>query len=275
MTLPASAKQQTSQRATISAFIICKNEQSNIERCLKSVSWCDEIILVDSGSTDQTLEIARAYTNKIYQHPWSGYVEQKRYALSLCSSEWVINIDGDEEISNSLRNEIITLLEKDSKERLPFAGYELSRVMFFLDRWWRKGGWYPEYRLRLLRRSVASWGGIDPHEKAIVSGQTKRLKGELLHYSYNSISDQVARLNLYAERAAISLHEQGKNSSLIKMLINPLLRFIKFYILKLGFLEGRAGLIVALNESYYVFLKYAKHWEIERAKRKKQPYRSP
>lgn len=254
----------SAQRARISAFIICCNEERNIERCLESVQWCDEIVVVDSGSSDGTLEIVSRFTNAIFHRQWTGFVDQKRFALGKCSHEWVLNIDADEVVSPELKSEILQVLSLDVPEVSPINGYQLSRVVFYMGRWWRRGGWYPEYRLRLCRKSATTWGGNDPHEKASVTGRTKRLSGELRHYTYTDLSSQILALNRFSAAAAKTLHAKGERYSLFKLLLRPLSRFFKFYILKGGFREGLAGLIVAMAEAFYVFLKYAKLWEIER-----------
>jgi glycosyltransferase involved in cell wall biosynthesis len=222
-------------------------------------------VVVDSGSTDQTLEICREYTSKIFFHPWQGYVIQKRYALEQCSSDWVLNIDADEEVSEVLHREITGILEWDAKENTrKFNGYFLNRVVFFLDRWWRKGGWYPEYRLRLCRRSETTWGGQDPHEKASVSGATARCIGELHHYSFTDLTDYVRRLNTLSSNAATTLAAKGRKASILDLIFRPLARFFKFYISKQGFREGTAGLVIAVIEANAALLKYAKVWEITR-----------
>ena len=252
---------------SVSAFIVCMNEESQIRRCLESVSWCNEIIIVDSGSTDKTLEICREFTDKVLFRSWTGYVDQKKFALEQCKSQWVLNIDADEEVSPELKKEMLLLLSDDKKNRLPINGYQLSRVVYYLNRWWRHGGWYPEFRLRLCRKEATSWGGVDPHEKAVVTGKTIRLKGELYHYTYSDLTDQIARLNKFSSSAAKSIFGQGHRTTIAEILGRPVFRFIKFYIFKQGFRDGIAGLIVALLESYYVFLKYAKVWELQRQKK--------
>lgn len=251
-------------RASLSAFIICCNEERNIERCLESIKWCDEIVVVDSGSTDRTLEIVRRYTDKIYSRAWTGFVAQKRYALGQCSSEWVLNIDADEVVSPELQQQISEVLAKHSHESRNINGYELSRVVFYMNRWWRRGGWYPEYRLRLCRKSATTWGGDDPHEKASVTGETKRLPGELQHYTYTSLTSQMHSLNKFSETAAQTMFKKGEHFSLLKLLVRPIGRFLKFFVLKSGFREGFPGFVVASLEAFYVFLKYAKLWELEK-----------
>lgn len=247
----------------ISAFIVCCNEEERLKRCLESVKWCDEIVVVDSGSKDRSVEIAKEYTDSVYHRAWTGYVDQKRFGLEKCSHEWVLNIDADEEVSPELREEIRRVLSSPTEVN----GYYLSRVIFYLNRWWRTGTWYPEYRLRLCKKSETEWGGSDPHEKAIVRGKTARLKGELYHYTYSDIFDQVRRLNSHSTDAAASLMKKGARVSYIQILLNPLVRFLKSYFLRLGFREGFPGLLVAVLEAYYVFLKYVKLWELRRIKR--------
>jgi glycosyltransferase involved in cell wall biosynthesis len=243
---------------TISAFIVCCNEERQIRRCLESVAWCDEIIVVDSGSTDNTLAICQEYTSKVFYHPWQGYVGQKQHALSLCSGDWVLNLDADEEVSKELAVELRGLANSDSGS---VNGYYLNRVVFFLNRWWRKGGWYPEYRLRFCRRSATSWGGEEPHEKASVTGATARCTGELFHYSFSDLADYVRRSNTLSSNATSSLLARNTTFSVTLLLARPLARFLKFYVVKRGFREGIAGLIVAVIEAHSVLLKYSKLWE--------------
>lgn len=247
-------------RETISAFIVCCNEAHQIRRCLDSVKFCDEIIVVDSGSNDQTLEICAEYPNvKIFKRPWQGYLDQKRFALSQCSSKWIYNIDCDEEVTAELAQEIIQILQKPSK----FNGYYNLRTIFHLGKWWLKGGWFPEYRIRLARREFFTYEGLDPHERVKIQGAVGCLNGQLRHYTYSGLYDQVESLIKFAHSSARAMHQAGRKASIIKILFNPLLRFVKFYFFKKGFLEGMPGLLVAISESYYVFLKYALLWELQ------------
>lgn len=248
-------------RQTISAFIVCSNEERKIRRCLESVRWCDEIVVVlDDKSSDGTAGICREYTSKILVRGWTGYVDQKRFGLESCTSDWALNLDADEEVSPELREEIEAAL-RDSRGK---DGFELNRVVFFLGRWWRKGGWYPEFRLRLLRRTAAAWGGEDPHEHAVLNGTSGRMTGELRHYTYDDIADQIRRLNSHSTASAKHMAKRGKHASLRHLVVNPIGRFIKFYLLKRGYREGLAGFIVAVIEAWYVHLKYAKLWELQR-----------
>lgn len=260
----------TPQRSSISAFIVCCNEERQIRRCLESLSWCDEIVVVDSGSTDQTLSICGEFTSKIIHRDWQGYVKQKRFALEQCSCDWVLNVDADEEVSDDLREEILVILAQDKVSGpIPTNGFFLNRVVFFLERWWRKGGWHPEYRLRLCRRSATTWGGEDPHEKASVTGTTARCKSELHHYSFTDLSDYVRRMNTLSSNATQTLLNRGKRPSLTAIILRPWARFFKFYVTRKGYREGSAGFIVAVIEGVSVFLKYAKVWEAVEVKGEK------
>lgn len=248
-------------RCKISAFIVCCNEDSKIRRALQSVKWCDEIVMVDSGSTDRTLAIGREFTSRIIHQPWLGYSRQKQHALTCCQFDWILNIDADEEISPDLRSEIERMLSLPQIDRDRVHGYELHRMVFFLKRWWRRGGWHREYRLRLFQKQFSQWGGIDPHERAMVTGPVKRMQGTLYHYTYDSLRDQVISLHRHATTASKEILANGIEIRIYHLVFRPLARFVKFYILRRGFLEGVAGFVVAVNEGWYTFLKFAKAWE--------------
>lgn len=259
-------------REAVSAFVICFNEEDTIADCLKSLAFCDEVLVVDSFSTDRTVEIAESLGAQVIQRKWSGYRDQKAFGLSAVKNEWVINLDADERISEELRSNIIAVLEKEFKsnrtgERLTndkqIVGYYMNRVVYYLGRWWRSGGWYPEYRLRFFKRSHVTWGGVEPHEKPIVNGETATLAGEIQHFTYKNMDEQFERLHNFSSIAAEEEFKRGGSASLVSLLFNPLVRTLKFYFIKRGYREGRAGLIVALAEGYYTFMKYAKLWEKE------------
>ncbi len=255
-------------RSSVSAFVICMNEEEQIGACLESLSFCDELVVIDSFSTDRTVEIARAHGATIIQRPWPGYRSQKAFGLTTVNHDWVVNIDADERVSPELRAAILKVLREDfirrgRGEEPVVQGYYVNRVVFFLNRWWRQGGWYPEYRLRFFRRGRVTWGGVEPHEKALVDGETAILPGELQHFTYKSIDDQLSRLHHLASISAAAEYADGKRGSLRGLVLNPLLRFLKFFVLKRGYREGVAGLVVAMAEGYYTYMKYAKLWEME------------
>ncbi len=246
-----------SAREPISCCIICFNEAANIRRCLESVKWCDEIIVVDSFSSDQTVAICREYTSRILQRPWPGYVEQKRFALAQASHEWVLNIDADEEVSPELQREIIEVLRRNDPA---VDGFFIPRLVYYLGRWWWRG-WYPGYRLRLFRKTKARWGGIDPHEKVLLRGHADRLHGALYHYTYEDIADHLQALNMLTEVASRELLQRGRQVHIADLLLRPLWRFFRFYLIRGCIWEGIPGFFVAVTSAFYVFLKYAKAWE--------------
>ena len=252
------------RRASISAFVVCCNEERNIRRCLESLKWCDEIVIVDSGSTDRTLEICQEYTSRILHRKWNGHSEQKQFALAQCRGEWVLNIDADEEVSTELKSQILKVLALPERRRAAIKGYDVCRVVYFLGRWWDHGGWYPEYRMRFFQRRSASWGGVNPHEKALIDGKVRRLKGVIYHYTYSGIPHQIECLNRHSSNSAKYLYLSGKRTCAANIVLNPAFRFFKFYVLKLGFREGTAGFVVGCIEACYTFLKYVKLWEIQR-----------
>jgi len=248
---------RTDHRPLITCCIICFNEEANIRRCLESVKWCDEIVIVDSFSTDQTVTICREYTQRIIQRPWPGYVEQKRFALAQATHEWVLNVDADEEVSPELRHEMLAVLRRNHPD---VDGYYIPRLVYYLGRWWWRG-WYPGLRLRLFRKAKVRWGGVDPHEKVLLQGQADRLRGDLYHYTYDDIHDHLRALNGLTEVASRELALRGKRARLADLLLRPLWRFLRFYVVNGGFREGIPGFFVAITSAFYVFLKYAKLWE--------------
>lgn len=250
----------------VSAIVVCFNEEDRIEACLESLTWCDEIVVVDSFSTDRTVDICRRYTDRVIQRPWAGYREQKAFAHSKATKDWVLLVDSDERVTPELRAEIQAALERD---RGACAGYAVPRLVFFLGRWWRRGGWYPDYDVRLFKRERATWGGSDPHEKIIVEGKIGRLENPLHHFTYRNIDDHVRRINRYTSISSAELRAKGGRWRLSDALLHPAARFFRSYILKRGFTEGFAGFYVAVTAAVYVFLKYAKLWELEWEERRK------
>jgi glycosyltransferase involved in cell wall biosynthesis len=250
-----------SGRELLSCTIICFDEEANIRAALESVKWCDEIVVVDSFSRDGTVAICREYTDRIFQRAWPGFVEQKAFALAQATHGWVLNLDADERVSPALRREIEMVLQNPTAD-----GYYIPRLVYYLGRWWWRGGWYPDHRLRLFRRDRVVWGGVDPHEKVILHGKSRRLRGPMLHYTYRDIADHLATINVFTGVAARELELRGQGTTLADLLLRPLWRFVRFYLMRRGFLEGLAGLFVAQSAAFYVFVRYAKLWEATHAR---------
>lgn len=248
-------------RASISAVIISFNEERNIRRCLESLKWVDEIILVDSHSTDRTREIAREYTDNIILHDFEGYVEQKNFALNLATKEWVLCLDSDECVTRELADEITAILSENKDKDV--GGYFIKRHTYYLKRWINHCGWYPDWKLRLVKRGEATWIGSDPHDKLVLNGNTQRTsrinKGELQHYNYGSFSEHISTIEKFSN--VVVGNEPVKRPSLLMMIIHPFVKFVEVYIYKKGFLDMIPGFIIAIASSFYVFTKYVKRWE--------------
>lgn len=250
------------KRPLLSVCIITYNEEDNVRRCLESVSWADEIIVVDSFSTDRTPEIAREFTDKVFQHRWSGYIGQKAIARNLARGEWILFVDADEAVSPGLRREIERILGGGIPERV--VGFDFPRQVWFMNRWIRHGDWYPDTKLRLFRKAHGRCGGTEPHEKIIVDGEVKHLRKPLYHYTYDDIADQLNTINRFSSISARGA--SGKPIASFKilasMLFHPPFRFFRCYVLKRGFMDGWAGFIIATCVSFSTFIKYAKYWEL-------------
>jgi glycosyltransferase involved in cell wall biosynthesis len=244
----------------LSVCVICFNEERNIRRCLESAAWADEIIVVDSMSQDRTTEIAREYTDKVYQRTWPGYIEQKNFALSKAKGDWILSIDADEEISQGLQDEIIKEIKKGHAK----DGYRIPRISFYQGRWIKHSGFYPDRQLRLFRRNRGYWIGKRVHERVHVNGEIGLLKNNLLHYPYKGIiSGQLQTVDRFSSLLAENRFEEGKRYNLLLLLLRPPLKFMEVYFFKLGFLDGLAGLIIASTSAYAVFVRYVKLRELE------------
>lgn len=251
-------------REKISVCITAGNEEDNIRRCLESVTWADEIVVIDSFSTDRTAEISREYTELVYKHRWLGYIGQKNLAKDMASHPWIFFIDADEAVSEELRDEILKEFENGATNE--FYGFEFPRLVYFLGHWIRHGDWCPDYKLRLFHRTKGRCGGKEPHDRMMVEGTVKRLRNPLYHFTYDDIADQVATLNRFSSITALTHNEEGRVFCLRDLLFRPFWRFFRGYLLKGGFLDGLPGIIVAKTQAYGVFIKYAKLWEIQRSK---------
>jgi glycosyltransferase involved in cell wall biosynthesis len=246
----------------ISCIIITRNEAKNIGRCLQSVAWADEIVIVDSGSTDDTKKIASEFTDKIFDHKWKGFGPAKEFARNQTTGEWVLSVDADEEVSERLREEIIGTIGS----QIPLDGYFIPRKSNFLGKWMGHGGWYPDLVLRLFRREKGEFTMRLVHEKVKVSGSTGRLKNNLLHYTDPDFEHYLVKLNRYTSLDALQLLEAGKESSLVDIVLRPPILFFKMYILKAGFLDGAQGFILATASAFHVFSKYVKLRHLKKSK---------
>jgi glycosyltransferase involved in cell wall biosynthesis len=254
-------------RFPVSVTIIALNEEENLPRALASVRWADDIVVVDSGSKDRTIEIATQFGARVFQNPWPGFGQQKNFAQNLATHDWVLNIDADEEISEPLRDKILEILiiQKNFEESYRFnleskkrtLGYFIPRKSYYLNRWIRRGGWYPNHLIRLSHRKFSKWSEPEVHEALIVQGQVEVLHEDILHYPFDSVAEQVRTNIRYAAQGAQELANRGRESSVPLLIFKPLAKFLETYLFKLGFLDGLAGLIISINAAHSAFLKFA------------------
>jgi glycosyltransferase involved in cell wall biosynthesis len=250
---------------TLSVAIAAMDEEANIARTLASVRWADEIVLVDSGSKDRTCDIACEFGARVISEPWRGYVAQKQYAIDLCTKDWVILLDADEEVSPDLAEEIRAVLVDPNA----LNGYRTPRKNLFLGRWIKHGGFYPDPKLRLFRRGTAVVAGFDPHDridlKPGVDPRTRQFKNALIHYTYPTLTYYIGHMNRYSSLGAEDAVSKGHRSfSVLNIVLRPLATFFYNYVIRLGFLDGREGLLLHLYHAAYVSWKYAKAWELAR-----------
>lgn len=248
----------------ISVAILTFNEERNIRRCIDSVlAVADEIVVIDSFSSDTTVSICESMGVKVVQHAFGGYIEQKNYAITCCSNQHILSIDADEALSEQLIESI-----QNVKENWNADGYAMNRLTNYCGSWIYHSGWYPDRKLRLFDRNKAMWGGVNPHDKLeMVTGSTTgHLKGDLLHYSYYSVDEHKAQVARFADIAALDMHKKGLRSDLLKVIYKPIARFMRSYIIKAGFLDGKNGLIIALQTARGSFLRYSKLLKIQKNK---------
>lgn len=244
----------------LSAAIIARDEETRIGDCLDSVRWVDEIVVVDTGSRDRTLEICQKYTPHVHSYPWEGYAAAKNTALALTTGDLILSLDADERVSEGLRAEISTLRQQ------PFEtladGYAIPRRNYLWGRWLRYGGLYPDYQLRLFKRGRGRFNRRRVHESVEVSGRVGALTCPLDHYSYRGLGDFIERLNRYTDLAAQDRHEHGPSFHAWALVTRPLGRFLRNYLLQQGFRDGVPGLLMAVSYAYGVFAREAKFWEL-------------
>lgn len=240
-------------RPLISAIIITKNEEKNIGRCLSSIYWVDEIVVIDSESSDNTVSIARNFTPNVFIHPWQGYGQQKNLALRKANGKWVLSIDSDEVVDERLKREIMAAITEFEL----YDGFYIPRKNFIGARFIRFGGWYPDYTLRLFKRNKGMFEIRHVHEAVRVDGKIGYLKNPLLHYTYRDLQDYIIRQDYYAHLACKEMYDKGKRVFTFELLFHPAYNFIKCYIFRRGFMDGYLGLMLAIYSSGYVFKKYA------------------
>ena len=245
----------------LTVTVITYNESANIAAALESVAWADEIIVVDANSTDDTAAIARRLATRVEVRPWPGYGAQKNFAASLATHDWILSMDADERVSPGLAAEI-----RQALANTPAApGFRIPRIAFYLGRWIRSTDWYPDYQLRLYDRRAGSWNERRVHESIALNGAAGQLRHELQHFPYRDISHHLATIDRYTSLAADEWLAEGRRASYAEILVNPQLAFARNFLLRAGFMDGAAGLVVSTLNSYYVFLKFAKLWERARA----------
>lgn len=246
-------------------MVITFNEEANIQRCLKSVPFADDIVVVDSYSTDQTVALATAAGARVVQEKWRGFGPQKKFATSLAKNDWILSLDADEALSPELASELYECFS----DLDPSKGYLLPRRSYHLGRWIRFGGWYPDYQLKLFNKSRAAWTEAEVHESIQVP-QKAKLQRDVLHWVFEDLSDQVKTNDRYSSLGAQQMWAQGKRFSYLKLCFKPLGKFVETYIVKQGFRDGLPGFIIAVGAAYSLFLKFAKLWELERGNKKSQ-----
>ena len=243
----------------VTVTIITLNEAEHIGAAIDSAMWADEVIVVDSGSQDDTVAIALGRGARVESRIWTGWVDQKNHAAGLAAHDWIFSLDADERITPMLAGEIRALLTGDP----PHRAYRIPRVTFHLGRWVRTTDFYPDYQTRLYDRRTARWQGKYVHESVAADGPVGQLKHELEHYSYRDLSDHLDRINRYTTLAARQMHERGRRANVFHLLIHPPAAFLRNYVLRRGFADGVTGLMLSLVNAYAVLLKFAKLWELQ------------
>lgn len=249
---------------SISLAVITYNEEKNIRHCLESAHGiADEILVVDSFSNDKTVEICRSLGARVLERKFTNHIDQKNFALKKCSHDYVLSLDGDECLSEELRGSILQV-----KSNWQGDGYCFNRRNNYAGKWIRYCGWYPDRKLRLVYRPSAQWGGINPHDILQLKNKEKGkfLKGDILHYTYDSISDHVRQTNYFTDINAQHSFDKGIRSNIFKIVTRPIFKFIRDYFLKLGFLDGRYGFIICSINAMGAMLKYAKIMDLQKAR---------
>jgi glycosyltransferase involved in cell wall biosynthesis len=246
----------------ISAKVNVYNEEENIIAVCETVKWADEIVVVDSNSTDRTVELARQYTDRIFNREFRGYKDKHEFSDAQTTGDWIFWIDADERVTPELSTAIEEVRQRDPAT-LP-DGFRIARRAHYLNRWIKHSGWYPDYQLRLYRKAASYWDGVSPHETARVRGRVETLQGELLHFTKQDLSKHHRMIDSYTTLAADYRYDHGTRAGWSDLLFRPFFAFVTTYILKQGCRDGIHGFIIAIFTAYGVFLRYAKIWEKEK-----------
>ena len=243
-------------KIAVSVVIVTKDEAGNIKDALESVRDFDDVVVVDAFSSDNTTEICREYTDRIYEHEWQGFAAQKQTAIDYAKNDWVLILDSDERVTTELRDEIIEKIKVDA-----ISGFYIPRKNFFLGKWIRHSGWWPDHTLRLFRKGVSAMEPRAVHEKVNVNGAVSHINAPFEHYTYRTLSEYIGKMQNYTSLSAEELENKGLVQSFISMIFSPIVVFIKMYLVRQGFRDGIHGLVLAVLYSFYTFLKYAKALE--------------
>lgn len=248
----------------VSVTIITLNEAKNVDACLASVTWADEVLVVDSGSTDGTVERARAAGVRVLTNDWAGYAAQKNFAAAQASHDWILSIDADERVTPELAAEIRSTLAAVPA----VSGFRIPRVTWCFGRWIRTTDWYPDYQLRLYDRRRARWTPRRVHESVETDDRPGRLASDLQHYAYRDIGHHLETMDRYTTLAAQEMYDRGRQAGFVDLAIHPAAAFARNYVLRRGCLDGIPGLMVSTMNAYYVFLKFAKLWTFRHSDRR-------
>lgn len=247
--------------SSLTVITITRDEENNIAECLDSVRWADQIVVVDSGSKDKTVDLAKRYTADVYGIEWEGYGHARNFGLDRASGKWILWLDADERVTPELAEEIKRVVGRDEAG---YSGYSVARRAFFLGKWIKHCGWYPSRVVRLFRRGEGRFNETRVHERLELRGNIGELRSDLLHYTDPHLQRYLAKLNKYTTLAAQDMAANGKPFRLWDLIVRPPFLFVKMYILRLGFLDGVHGFVLSVLSSAYVFSKYAKLWELTR-----------
>jgi glycosyltransferase involved in cell wall biosynthesis len=248
------------ERPKISAFVITKNNGDKIEECIKSLLWADEVVVVDDFSTDATPEICSRYPVRFCSNAFEGFQEQKNFATNLAANDWVLKIDADERVTEVMKKSIMSLTDVDFDR---YSCFEFKRLTCFWGKWIRHASLYPDYNPRLFNKKRGEWGGINPHDKFITHGETKKLEGDILHFQNWDLYTYANRTATYSNISAMEYHKRGKKVKWHHFTVRPLYTFLYRYFFRLGFVEGVRGFVISFMGAVGTFLKYSKLYELQ------------